>query len=89
MSYTQPLCEQCWDTEQPGRVPVKFRNDKELPCCMCGQPTSDGIYIRRDPKSCYFPYDDEAETQEFERAEDIIGRLLGGTKLNDEQPPPP
>ena len=53
---------------------------------MCGTPTSAGIYIRRDPNACYFPYDMWAEDEEFARAEDVVERLLGGTKLSDESP---
>lgn len=56
MSWTQPLCGQCWYAEHgTSRQPSRLMNPEVEVCCMCGQETVAGIYIRRDPKECYFP----------------------------------
>lgn len=33
------------DVDEPARI----RDDESAPCCFCGQPTSDGIYVRCAP----------------------------------------
>lgn len=55
MSWNQPLCGQCWYAENPKRNPHRFLVEEPQQCCMCGQETVAGIYIRRNPAECYFP----------------------------------
>jgi hypothetical protein len=58
MSWTQPICGGCWDKENPERpVPATMMPDmrhQEM-CCMCGQTTGEGIYVRKDPKTVNYP----------------------------------
>ena len=70
ISWNQPICERCWFTENPDRVPVRFvgaidqsghllERTQPAPnaeqCCMCGWPTIAGIFIRRHPDKCHYP----------------------------------
>ena len=44
---TVPICEACWNIEEPERSAVRL-NDCDLETCYrCGQPTRSGIYVRR------------------------------------------
>ena len=47
---THAICDLCWQNWQPGRDPVRFREEaREVEtCCWCGQPTLSGIYARED-----------------------------------------
>lgn len=55
MTFTQPLCDDCWDEENPESLsPRRGQGDHEL-CCKCGMPTRAGIYIRRDPATVRYP----------------------------------
>jgi hypothetical protein len=56
-SFTQPLCASCWLEDNPGRRPHRVHGVAEASetCCQCGQPTSDGIYIRVDPTTIPHP----------------------------------
>ena len=53
MSWTHPQCKECWHIEhptikvEPTRVVEPI---KPYICCTCGKPTTDGIFIRRDPE---------------------------------------
>jgi hypothetical protein len=57
MNWNQPLCDPCWNTENPDRVATRLApHGREIEtCCMCGKDTLSGIYVRRDPKTVYFP----------------------------------
>lgn len=55
MSWTQPLCRACWDLAYPGRRPTRVIDSDLETCCVCGQPTSAGIYVRVDPATVAFP----------------------------------
>ena len=59
MNWNQPICERCWFMENPARRPVQFTGgmggEYVARCCMCGDPTVAGIFIRRHPDECKFP----------------------------------
>lgn len=45
---TAPICRPCYRLEYPGREPVRvIPSDVEV-CCVCGQITTLGIYVRRE-----------------------------------------
>lgn len=54
-SWTQPLCSGCWDGLQPGRTPAVLTEPEPETCCVCGQRTNSGIYMRIDPNACAHP----------------------------------
>lgn len=44
----QPLCSVCWhNAGRPHRKPVAPVGEVQ-PCAVCGTPTDDHIYVRRD-----------------------------------------
>jgi hypothetical protein len=54
------MCQSCWDLTNPGRTPVKLvRGLQDETCCVCGEPTRDGIYIRADPRFVPHPREDK------------------------------
>jgi len=55
MSWTQPLCLACWESSRPGQIPCRVRDDGEERCCTCGRPTTEGIYVRLDPRTVPYP----------------------------------
>jgi hypothetical protein len=57
VNWNQPICERCWFTEHPDRMPLQYVGVREYceQCCMCGHPTVAGIYIRRHPNDTRFP----------------------------------
>lgn len=73
-SFTQPLCTADW-LEREGewddnrlvdfRVPVVVRDpdaewqDQLNRCCICGRPTTSGIFTRIDPTTVPYPRDDD------------------------------
>lgn len=46
---TWPICRECYAKRYPGREPITLAPEVEV-CCDCGIPTTDGIYIREDPR---------------------------------------
>ena len=52
-SWTQAICENCWETKHPGRtaiaVTAQYRDTEK--CCHCGTFNRSGIYTRVDPTS--------------------------------------
>ena len=54
-NFTQPICGKCYTTAYPSRQPVKVINANPETCCVCGEPTEEGIYYRVDPKTVPFP----------------------------------
>lgn len=60
MTWTQPLCDDCWDKEHEDdpehRSNRSKRGDVET-CCMCGRLNMSGIYVRRDPATVPYPRD--------------------------------
>lgn len=55
LSWTQPLCDECWAERQPGRVAHRLVEPENEVCCWCGLATASGIYFRVDPATVYFP----------------------------------
>jgi len=55
IGWTQPLCRKCWDRETPDREPTVVLDEEWMKCCLCGQHTLDGIYIRVNPDEVPFP----------------------------------
>lgn len=51
---TVAICEDCWTSEHPSRVPVRALlpdgADVER-CYACGSPTAAAIYVRREVRS--------------------------------------
>lgn len=54
MSWTHAVCIDCWNIRKPGQEPVRIHNDDTQVCCDCGKDTTDGVYIREDPKKVMF-----------------------------------
>jgi hypothetical protein len=57
-SWTQPICEGCWQIREPGhKVPVRLvKSEREREqCVICGHDTLSGIYIRIDPSTAPHP----------------------------------
>jgi len=50
--WTHPICGECYDREQPGRVPARIKAEyaEQQECCWCGAETSEGIFYRADPE---------------------------------------
>jgi hypothetical protein len=49
--WTHPICAACYEGLHPGRTPsriVEALREAEV-CCVCAEPTRDGIYFREDP----------------------------------------
>jgi len=47
--WTHPICARCWSKGNPDRTPTTLRNPETERCCYCGNPATDGIYVRADP----------------------------------------
>ena len=48
--WTHALCDPCYHTIRPHRVPVRIKQGPHPTCCQCGQPTT-GIYYRANPET--------------------------------------
>jgi hypothetical protein len=57
MSWTQAVCNPCWDARNPDRQPMKMNEGhrETEKCCWCGKPTRSGIYQRIDPATVPYP----------------------------------
>lgn len=52
MGWTHAICSDCWTKDNPGKEAVRVKAefcDIEN-CCICGERTASGIFIRMDPK---------------------------------------
>lgn len=58
MSWTQPLCGDCYAKEHPGQPATYVRNAEGERCALCGAVTFAGIYVRRDPATVPYPMED-------------------------------
>lgn len=54
-SWTQPCCNICWVTNNPGREPMTLQEAEREECVYCGEQTYSGIYVRIDPKTAPHP----------------------------------
>lgn len=59
MSWTQPVCEDCWNKDNPGRPARKFNEGPIEICCKCGISNKSGIFIRIDPTTVPHPKVDD------------------------------
>lgn len=55
MSWTQPLCKECYAIAEPGRTPILLRDQTVEKCCICGTETDQIVWYRLDPKTVRFP----------------------------------
>lgn len=55
LSWTQPVCEACWEERYPGRFANRLREPERETCVDCGKPTWVGIYIRINPTQANYP----------------------------------
>ena len=46
--FRHVICAACYSEREPGREPIRVRDDAEDTCCFCGARTSDGIYYRAE-----------------------------------------
>jgi hypothetical protein len=54
-SWTQPVCDQCFSTWNPGKTPHRLVEPDEETCVHCGRRHTSGIYIRVDPRYASYP----------------------------------
>jgi hypothetical protein len=54
-SFTQPICADCWDAQNPGRVATRVTTGELEHCAFCAEPTVEGIYVRVDPATVPWP----------------------------------
>jgi len=56
-SWTQPVCDPCYLSAEPERIPVRIHETMRSNerCCFCGDDTRSGIYYRVDPRECGYP----------------------------------
>lgn len=47
--WTHPICDDCWDDENPTRPSPRRGEGDDENCCFCGLGTTSGIYVRKDP----------------------------------------
>jgi hypothetical protein len=48
--WTHPVCDVCWANISGGDPnPVALTDPSEKACCVCGDKTISGIYVRLDP----------------------------------------
>jgi hypothetical protein len=52
---TQPVCDDCWDTEHPDRPSPRKGQGHLEQCCQCGAATRSGIYVRLETGQVKFP----------------------------------
>ena len=43
---TKPICDECWKRRKPHREPVRLKQPEPEVCCLCGNVTESGIYVR-------------------------------------------
>lgn len=55
LSYTQPICQQCYAARHGNRGPVSVAQSSLERCCMCGTKTFSGVYTRVDPNAVPHP----------------------------------
>lgn len=56
-TWNQPVCLKCYRQQHPGQQPICMAptHTQDEVCCDCGLPTSEGVYVRRDPAEVQFP----------------------------------
>jgi hypothetical protein len=63
VNWRQPICTECWETRNPGRIPVRLRSRPWTveQCSFCGHRTGAGIFVRAHPDSVPFPAADDPD----------------------------
>jgi len=54
VTWTAPVCDNCWAQEYGDREPVRVRPPDAEVCTNCGTPTRSGIYRRIAPDTQLF-----------------------------------
>lgn len=56
-SWTQPICDNCWENQRPGQEPTRIKPEyaEQEVCAFCGYHHRSGIYVRADPTIVPFP----------------------------------
>lgn len=54
-SWTQPICDDCWDEQRPDRPSPRTETGEPEICSWCGLATMSGIYLRENPDNVRFP----------------------------------
>lgn len=67
MSWTQPICKNCYTKDNPDREPLALQYPERENCCKCGELAVDGIYIRIDPESIPYPKVESGAMNDKER----------------------
>jgi hypothetical protein len=60
MTWTQPLCDPCWNKERPHDQPHRRLDRQVETCCLCGNETISGIYATYNPAAVDYPKTDVA-----------------------------
>lgn len=47
--WSHSICKTCWDTSNPNREPLVLTRPIGEVCCLCGNESEAGIYLRIDP----------------------------------------
>lgn len=47
--WTHSVCDGCYRIISPDQDPTRLVNPAEATCCLCGDRTSSGIFVRMDP----------------------------------------
>jgi hypothetical protein len=60
MGWRQNICDDCWAEQEPGREPIRLKEEfrETERCSWCGKFTTSGIYRRADPASVPYPAGD-------------------------------
>lgn len=66
--WSHSVCIECWGKVAPDQEPHVLNNDRERSCCLCGEKTTSGIYVRVDPSKtlCKGVHPDD-ETRKLEK----------------------
>lgn len=54
-SWTQPICDDCWDRDHPFTKSPRAGQVEREQCVHCEEPTRSGLYIRVDPATASYP----------------------------------
>ena len=60
-SWTQPMCEDCWNRRNPTRRASRLADGPLERCAWCDVRTTSGIYVRANPASVPYPKDTREE----------------------------
>ena len=58
-TWTQAICEECYQKRRPGWRPYRLKKPDEEICCDCGKKTKSGIYYRENPNLVKYPRQEE------------------------------